>query len=124
MKYLISQLILSVVSVTILYYLFGLDYFRPYERSGELNWYNISIFLGILAILLQAVISTIVYLIQKFLAFGLKEFPDKGFSLKIGLLLTFVIIGIMIFNVLGWGSLVWIVILMAVIILLIFTVIL
>jgi hypothetical protein len=113
MKYLLTQIIVLILGVTLLYYFMSLDYFLPIGPDGSSNWYNIFYTLTLLFIILEGFLSITIYLTQKFTAYGRKEFPDKGFSLKwgIGLSLGFILLLLLnIFHLLSlpWGILVMI----------------
>ncbi len=103
MKYLLSQFFLLFLSVILLYYLSTLTSFLPLSENDSVNWYNVCITLLLLFLITQAFISLVIYLIQKFLAFGWREFPNYSFSLRWGLITGLaLIIGILlnIFNLL------------------------
>lgn len=88
MKYLLSQLLVLVMSVIFLIYLASLEYFLPYTSSGEANWYNIVMVLVLVLFAVEAIASLVVYLGQKFIAYGWKEFPDYKSSLKWGIVVS------------------------------------
>lgn len=94
MKFLLIQSITLIGSVIILMYLNSLDYFLPFNTADELNWYNLSVVLSLLFFALESLISLFIYLVQKFLAFGWKEFPDYRMGLKwgLGISLSFMLI--------------------------------
>lgn len=99
MKYLLSQSILLILSVILLYFFFTTPQFLPTNTYGELDWYKISAVLVVIFLLLQSFISLVIYLTQKFLAYGKNEFPDKNYSLLWGLGLSFCIIISMLFHI-------------------------
>jgi len=107
MKYFLSQIIIFILSVIFLLYLFSLDYFLPFDAGENLNWYNISIVLFLLFLSLQSVISLGVYFLQKFLAYGWKEFPDFRNSFKWGIGLGISIVVLILFNALDLLIIQW-----------------
>jgi hypothetical protein len=121
MKFLLGQIGLLAVSVAFLLYLFSIEYFTPLNAQGDLNWYGISTVLFLLFISSQAVISLIVYLTQKFLAYGWKEFPDPWISLKWGIGLSLSVVAAMLLNAfhiltLQWGLLAILLVIVAIIV--------
>lgn len=83
MKYLFLQLATLFLSVILLLYFFSLDYFIPI-RNGAYDWYNIIMVIFLLFLLVESSISTVMYVLEKFLTCGIKEFPDHYRSLKWG----------------------------------------
>ncbi len=99
MKYLLSQSILLVLCVILLYFFFTTPQFLPTNAYGELDWYKISAVLVVIFLLLQSFISLVIYLTQKFLAYGKNEFPDKNYSLFWGLGLSLSIVISILFHI-------------------------
>ncbi|MCA9375003.1 hypothetical protein KC622_01590 [Candidatus Dojkabacteria bacterium] len=115
MKYLLTQVVAIIVSVTLLYYFSTLNQFLPLTPEKEINWYNLFSVLTLVFVLLEGVISFSLYLLQKFLTCGWREFPDKSFSLKWGLGLSIGIIFIIVLNIFHLFSLPWGVVILVII---------
>lgn len=115
MKYLLTQVVVIVVSVTLLYYFSTLDQFLPLTPEKEINWYNLFSVLTIIFLFLQASISLILYLLQKALTCGWREFPEKSLSLRWGLGLSIGIIFIIVLNIFHLFSLPWGIVILGVI---------
>ncbi|KKR06492.1 MAG: hypothetical protein UT34_C0001G0533 [candidate division WS6 bacterium GW2011_GWF2_39_15] len=110
MKFLLTQFFILFSSVTFLIYMLSLDYFVPYTSPQSINWYNTSLILFLLFATTQSFVSLIVFLFQKFLAYGWREFPDYKVSLRWGNILGISLVGGVFLNILGilvfpWGSL-------------------
>ena len=110
MKFLLTQLSILIICVAFTLHLFSLDYFLPIDARSELNWYGISTVLFLLFMIAQSLISLTVFLTQKFLAYGWKEFPDYRNALKWGLGLALSIVIALLLNAfhiltLQWGIL-------------------
>ncbi len=92
MKYLLSQLFILFFSVIILYYFSTVPNFIPYKIDGNLDWVKIGIVIFLIFLIIESFISLLIFLIEKFLVYGRKEFPDKLISLKwgIGISLCFI----------------------------------
>lgn len=84
MKFLITQGLIALVSASFLYYFMSLDYFLPLKEDGGVNWYTISAMLTTLFFLTQAILSISIFMFQKFLAFGWREFPHPRTAIKWG----------------------------------------
>ncbi len=110
MKYLLVQIFIAVFSVIFLLFLLGLEGFLPLKEDKSLDWYNITSVLFFLFIFIQSLISVLIFLIQKFLVCGFKEFPSIGFSFKWGVTSSVLAVFIILFNIFhivnfGWGIL-------------------
>jgi hypothetical protein len=84
MKYLITQLFILILSVGFLLYLLTLQYFHPLTGIN-INWYNTITVVPLLFLATQSFVSLGLFLIQKFLSYGWKEFPRPTFSLRWGI---------------------------------------
>lgn len=108
MKFLSVQLILLLLSVIFLYYFSTLPYFTPYTKTGDIEWYNVFLVLGISGVVIQSIISIIIFMYQKLRAFGKKEFPPYEDALMWGITVTILIITLALLNIfhlleLQWG---------------------
>jgi hypothetical protein len=115
MKYLLTQLAILVTSVIFLYFFSTLSDFVPFEDDGDLDWYAVTAVFATLFLFLQSLIAIIIFLVQKFLAYGWKEFPSRWLSLKWGIGLSIGILIILILHithvlVFGWGVLILLII--------------
>ncbi len=103
MKYLLTQLLLLFLSVILLYYLSTVSTFLPQLANNNIDWYNVGITLLLLFLLTESFVSLVIFLIQKFLAFGWREFPNYRFSFIWGSIVgVSLVVGILlnIFNLL------------------------
>lgn len=100
MKFLFIQGVLFLFSVTLLIYLLSLDYFLPLT-NGSINLYNVSTVLILLFILVQSLISLVIFLLQKFLAFGWSDFPHHGIALKWGIIVSSSLVVGLVLHILG-----------------------
>lgn len=107
MKYLLTQITILIASVMFLYYLSTLPYFLPTNPDSTINWYNVLVVLSGLFFLFESLIALVVYLAQKFIAFGWREFPSKKLSLNIGIIFSLIIVVLLVLNVVGLISLSW-----------------
>jgi hypothetical protein len=97
------------------------EYFTPVNIQGDLNWYGILTVLFLLFTLSQSVISLVIFLTQKFLAYGWKEFPDPWSSLKWGIGLSFAFVAALLLNsfhilTLQWGLLAILLVILAIVV--------
>lgn len=121
MKYLITQSILLVLSVAILYYFSTLPYFLPVNSENIPNWYNVFAVLAVVFVAIQAFVSLFVFLLEKFMTCGKKEFPNFSRSLRWGIGIAlgfFVLVLLNVFHVLSiqWGLVVGLVIIVAIVV--------
>lgn len=107
MKYLLIQFAILLGSVMFLYYLSTLPYFLPFDSDGATNWYNVTVVVIGIFLLFESLIAISIYLFQKFLAYGWREFPGKKLSLNAGIIFSLVIVVLLLLNVLGLVTLSW-----------------
>ncbi len=107
MKFLILQTFVSLLSVIFLLFLFEQEGFLPVKEDKSLDWYNIASVLFFCFLLLQSVLSILLFLIQKFITCSFKKFPSFHFSLKWGITIAFLVIFVILFNVFHIMDLLW-----------------
>lgn len=108
MGFLVSVLLFLVVDVFVLWYLLSSQYFGPYNVSGDINLWNIAVFVTLVSFAAGLVTSGMVYVLEKIFSCGKKEFPRPVRSLRFGLLVTFCLeVGLFlhIFHLLNFGVL-------------------
>lgn len=86
MTFLIIALILLVIDGTLVSYLVSSRYFSPTTISGDVEIWNVLLFLFLLSSGLGLLVSIVLYLLEKFMSCGRKEFPKPGRSIKYGLM--------------------------------------
>ncbi|MBI2356772.1 hypothetical protein HYV12_01850 [Candidatus Dojkabacteria bacterium] len=109
MKFLLVQLITLITSVIFLIYLLTLEHFVPYISGSTLNGYNVSTVLLLTFALVQSIVSLVIFLSQKFIAFSWKEFPTHTIALKWGLIIAVSVVGGFLLNIFDilifpWGG--------------------
>lgn len=107
MKYIFLQTFVSFLGAMFLLFLFQQEHFLPFEKSGEFDWYNIFAVLFFLFLLSQGALSILLYLFQKFLTCGIKEFPSYNYSLKWGILISILFVFIILLNIYNIMSITW-----------------
>lgn len=107
MKYLLTQSVIFLSTVGALLYFFSLDYFVPIDSQGNPNWYTVLIVLFLLFLFAQSLISLTVFIIQKLVAFGPKEFPNYRVSLRWGLGIGVGIVTVLLLNTLNLVAIEW-----------------
>ncbi len=101
MKYILVQLFILIITVILLKYLLGLEYFVPINGDDQLKIYNVTVVLVILFFLAQSILGLIVYLTQKFIAYGLREFPNIRIAVMFSFTFSLVFILSILSNILG-----------------------
>ncbi|HBB64840.1 MAG: hypothetical protein UR34_C0004G0004 [candidate division WS6 bacterium GW2011_GWC1_33_20] len=87
-KFILSYTFSLIFSVAILLYLFSIRNFLPLNEIGDFNWLNILVFTFLLSILIDSIITILIYL---FLLFILKKEGSRELeilSIKWGILFT------------------------------------
>ncbi len=107
MKFIFLQTFLIFFSAMFLLFLFGQDHFLPFDEKENIDWYNVSSVLIFLFFFIQGFFSIVLFLFQKFLTCGLKEFPSFNMSLKWGILTSLLVILIIILNIFHVVNLLW-----------------
>ncbi len=95
MRFLFTGIIFLVVDVLLAVYLADSKYFSPETFSGEADIWNISLFIVLLSVAVGLIVSLIVYIGEKLLYCGKKEFPTPRRAIRLGLMAA-VIIGLLI----------------------------
>ncbi len=121
MRYIFLQIFVLSLGVVFLLLLSQQRDFLPVNEQGIVNWYNVSSVLFFLFLVSQSTISLFLYFLQKFLTCGIKEFPSSRFSLKWGILISFLLTILLLLNIYHIVTLLWgVVIFFLIILLLIF----
>ncbi len=107
MRYIFFQIFIVFLSAMFLLFLFDQESFLPFDLDRNIDWYNVSSVLFFLFLSLQGIFSIILFLIQKFLTCGLKEFPPLNMSLKWGIIISILIVFLLILNVFHIVNLAW-----------------
>lgn len=107
MKYLFLQMFVGFLGAMFLLFLFQTEEFLPFDDEENINWYNVFSVLFFLFIFTQAVVSIILFLFQKFLTCGIKEFPSCKNSLKWGIVISFLFVFILFLNVYNFITFMW-----------------
>ncbi len=107
MKYIFLQTFVTFLGAMFLLFLFQQEHFLPFDESQEFDWYNIFTVLFFLFLIIQGVIFLILYLFQKFLTCGIKEFPSYNYSLKWGILVSILFILVILLNIYNIMGLTW-----------------
>lgn len=84
MKFLITQILLFILSVGMLLYLMLQSFFVP-QIDSVIDWYNVASTLALIFLLIQSFISLSVFIAQKLIAYGRREFPNHLPALRWGL---------------------------------------
>ena len=87
-KFILSYTFSLIFSVAIFLYLFSIRNFLPLNEIGDFNWLNILVFTFLLSILIDSIITILIYL---FLLFILKKEGSRELeilSIKWGILFT------------------------------------
>ena len=86
MRFLLTVIIFLVVDVLLGVYLANSEYFSPETLSGDVDMWNISLFVVLLSVAVGLIVSLIVFIGEKLLYCGRKEFPSPGRAVRLGLM--------------------------------------
>ncbi len=87
MSYLLLLIILLGSDAALLWYLVNSEYFSPRTLSGDVEIWNVLLFLFLVSAAAGLMLSVAVYLGEKFLYCGAREFPSPARSVKYGLII-------------------------------------
>jgi len=99
MKFIVIQTIILFFVVTIMLYLLNVTNFIPITDEGSINVLTVFVFFTALILVIQSLVSIIIYLFQKFMLYGKKEFPPSSIALKWGIGVAIVMTTIIVFNI-------------------------
>lgn len=88
MGFLISLILFLVFDVGILFYLATSQFFSPYKVTGEVDVWNISVFIVLLSFAVGFIVSLLTYLAEKLLYCGRREYPRPMRALRFGAMAT------------------------------------
>jgi len=80
-------------------YLLNVTNFIPITDEGSINVLTVFVFFTALILVIQSLVSIIIYLFQKFMLYGKKEFPPSSIALKWGIGVAIVMTTIIVFNI-------------------------
>jgi hypothetical protein len=107
MRYILFQILVVFFSAMFLLFLFQQESFSPKDLEGNVDWYSVSTVLFFVFLSLQSIFSIVLFIFQKFLTCGIKEFPSFNQSLKWGVIVSFLFILILILNLFNVINLTW-----------------
>lgn len=96
MGFLFTLIMLLGSDVLLLVYLLSSQFFKPTTFTGDVDILNIILFVLMIAFGLGLFVSIVVYLVEKFVRCGKKEYPAPGRSIKYGIL-TALVAAILVF---------------------------
>jgi hypothetical protein len=102
MTFLITISVLLVFDVSFLLYLVNSEFFGPAGITGQADIWNISVFTILVSTCVGLLVTLIVYLVEKFIYCGLREFPKSFRAIKYGLLAT-VVFGLLVIGIMLLG---------------------
>lgn len=107
MKYLLSQALLLLTSVIIMFYLFRISGFVPVNSDNSLNWYNISTVFLLIFIFVESFLALLIYAFMKFFVFGIKGEVNKYWITKWAVVVALIVLILLFLNVFNFLTLTW-----------------
>lgn len=98
MKFILSLMFITLLSVTILWYLISSGNFLPINEVGEYEWINVLFFSGLIFSLLVSITTLLGYLLNIYVIKRDVDYPVYAISIKWGNLLSLGIFLIFILN--------------------------
>mgnify|MGYP001769936981 CR=1 FL=1 len=105
MKFLFSNLFLLIFSVCFLYYLSLNSSFLPFDETGNIDIINISVAILLLWVLVFSFLCLTLYLFCTFFKKELSRYERIKFCLKISLVISFGLLGVLLlhlFHIIDW----------------------
>lgn len=85
MQFLLAAILFLVIDFVLIRYLAGSEYFSPLNVEGEADMINIGGFVALIAIAAGLLVAIIMYLGEKFLYCGRREFPSANRAIRSGI---------------------------------------
>ena len=104
MQFLLSVIVFLATDILLIWYLVNSEYFSPKTISGDLDVWNVALFVGLVSLAVGLTVSLIVFLVEKLLYCGWREFPPVRRAVKAGILVAIalaVVLAMHIFHVLS-----------------------
>jgi hypothetical protein len=108
MGFLVSVMLFLIVDGFVLWYLTNSEYFEPFSTLGEIDVWNIGVFVFLLSVGVGLLVALLVFILEKLFYCGRNEFPRPMRAIRYGLLVMFcVVVGLFlhIFHFLNFGIL-------------------
>lgn len=111
MGFLFTLIIFTILDGLLIYYLANLEYFSPTNFTGDVDVGNITFFVFLVSVGLGLIVTLIIYLGEKFISCGWREFPAPVKSLKFGIITTAVLFVALMLHIFHFLSF-WVVLLL------------
>jgi hypothetical protein len=85
MEFLFFAFVFLIFDVLVLWYLTGSTYFSPWTADGSVDVWNVMVFVVMVSVGIGIAVTIIIFLGEKFLIYGRKEFPPAGRAIRVGL---------------------------------------
>lgn len=99
MRFLVTIIVLLICGLSLLGYLVGSKFFKPINLDGDLELWNIFLFLFMLASNFGLLVSLVVFVAEKLLYCGKKEFPSSARAIKIGVAFGILLLIILVLHI-------------------------
>ena len=85
MQFLLAAILFLVFDFVLVRYLASSEHFTPLNLKGEVDMVNIGVFVTLIAIAAGLLVAVIMYLGEKFLYCGRREFPSATRAVRSGI---------------------------------------
>lgn len=99
MQFLVATILFLVIDVFMIWYLSGSQYFSPLTISGEVDIWNVGLFVFLISVGAGLLVSVLVYLGEKFIVFGRKEFPPAKRAIRVGFVIAVVLAILLVLHI-------------------------
>ena len=99
MRYLFAALLFLVIDSVLLWYLTGSEYFLPETLSGDVDIWNIGVFVLLISSGVGLLASLVYYLGEKFIVYGRREYPPPVRAIRVGLVVGIVLAVLLVLHI-------------------------
>lgn len=99
MLFLLTIILLTFLDGILLFYLVNSEYFSPTSFTGDIEVWNVFLFVVLLSSLFGLVVTVVVFLVEKFISCGWKEFPKSYRAVRYGIMFSVVACVLMLLHV-------------------------
>jgi hypothetical protein len=99
MQFLLAAILFLVFDGVLIWYLAGSKYFTPMTVTGEVDMINVGGFVALIAIAAGLLVAIIMYLGEKFLYCGRREFPSANRAVRSGIVAAIMLAILLILHI-------------------------
>ncbi|MEA3356938.1 MAG: hypothetical protein U9Q67_00685 [Patescibacteria group bacterium] len=99
MNFLVSVIIILICDAVLTFYLVNSEYFLPFDFIGDVDVWNIMVFVILVSSILGLLVTVCIYVGEKLLYCGRSEWPPSSRAVRIGVVMSVLLAGSLLLHV-------------------------